>query len=131
MDAIPAPKAAECRSMPTDQGGRFDDNQGAAPLEESGQFREDEMVRCCRLPRSLVAFLEQDQLFAEEEILGGERSTVPQKPKSESHAIRGNDLKRDEELGEVPNGGLHSEIFAQAICVTSQCVPGFCGPQHA
>jgi hypothetical protein len=48
-------------------------------------------------------------LLPEKEILGDERGAAPQQPTSESNAVRHNDLNRDQELREMPNGGLHSE----------------------
>jgi hypothetical protein len=55
---FPTPESPERSSMPPDQRGWFDDDQGAAPVEEPGELGQHESIRSCCWRGFFLALLE-------------------------------------------------------------------------
>jgi hypothetical protein len=73
--------------MPPGQGLWLDDDQGASPVEPAG---EPDQSETCGRGDALglnAAFLIQRQLFAQEEVFGGERSWGAETEAKIAHAI--------------------------------------------
>src|SRR5439155_7464416 len=69
---LPLPEQSESLAVPSNQRIRFDDCQGIAPFKISGKVRECKTNRIGSPSRFLVPLDVQHELFAEEQILGGQ-----------------------------------------------------------
>jgi hypothetical protein len=115
------PQQSPAGAVPADHGGRLDDHQGAAPIEQSGEQRQADAGSGIDAPRPDTALDVQRQLTAQEEVLRLNRLVRTEQQRHPPEGIReqaGGDLQDGDHAHMVPHGSgwgqLRSEdgIFA-------------------